>query len=290
MIEVAACVICGGEIRRLKRALVAPFLATRIWNRPPFCVDLVQCNACSFLFYNPRLDAAEEGRLYAGYRSEEYRRMRHASEPWYSVKFNADLASPGSYEIRRREVGAILRQHLGPRKIERVLDYGGDHGDLVRELLENATAFVYDISGMPAADGVTPISDPAGCEADLVINSNVLEHVGFPRRLMEEILQATPAGGLIFLEVPCESPFRLSRLGRRVAQIGIMAVTRPALARSVARPAALYMMHEHINYFTEHSLTTLMRVSGCAVVAAGRYLFDGRAGKGDLAWCLGAVA
>jgi SAM-dependent methyltransferase len=290
MIEVAACVICGGEIRRLKRALVAPFLATRIWDRPPFCVDLVQCNACSFLFYNPRLEAAEEGRLYARYRSDEYRRMRQASEPWYSVKFNADLASPASYEIRRREVGAILRRHLGQRKIERVLDYGGDHGDLVRALLKDATAFVYDISGMPAADGVKPTSDPAECQADLIINSNVLEHVGFPRRLMGEILQATPAGGMIFLEAPCESPFRLSRIARRMAQIGIVAVTRPALARSVARPAALYMMHEHINYFTVHSLTTLMRVSGCEVVAAGRYLFDGRAGKGDLAWCLGTVA
>ena len=33
MIEVAACVICDGQIRRLKRALVAPFLATRIWQR-----------------------------------------------------------------------------------------------------------------------------------------------------------------------------------------------------------------------------------------------------------------
>jgi len=289
MIEATACVICEGEIRRLKRALVAPFLATRIWEREPFCVDLVQCKACGFMFYNPRLDAAEEARLYAGYRSEEYRRMRQASEPWYSAKFNADLASPSSYEIRRERVGAILRRHLGQREIKRVLDYGGDHGDLVRGLLDGATAFVYDISGMPAADGVTPTSDPAGCKADLIINSNVLEHVGFPRRLVGEIMQATPAGGLIFLEVPCESPFGLSRIVRRVAQIGIMALTRPALVWQVACPAGLYMMHEHVNYFTEHSLTTLMRVCGCEVIAAGSYFFAGRAGKGDLAWCLGAV-
>jgi hypothetical protein len=289
VIEAAACVICDGEIRQLKRALVAPFLAARIWERAPFCVDLVACQACGFMFYNPRLEAAEEGRLYAGYRGDKYRRMRHASEPWYTEKFNADLASPASYEIRRREVGAILRRHAGQRRIKRVLDYGGDHGDLARGLIEDAEAFVYDISGMPAAAEVTPTSDPAGCRADLIINSNVLEHVGFPRRLMGEILQAAPAGGMIFLEAPCESPFRLSRIARRAAQIGIMAVSRPRLARSVVRPAALYMMHEHINYFTEHSLTTLMGVCGCAVVAAGRYLFDGRAGKGDLAWCLGTV-
>lgn len=287
MIEVAACVICDGEIRRLKRALVAPFLATRIWNRAPFCVDLVKCRACGFMFYNPRLDAAEEARLYAGYRSQEYQRMRQASEPWYTVKFNADLASARSYEIRREKVRAILRQHLGQREITRVLDYGGDHGDLVRGLLDGTTAFVYDISGMTAAEGVTATSDPADCQADLIINSNVLEHVGFPRRLVGEILQSAPRGGLIFLEAPCEAPFGLTRIARRLAQIGIMSLAQPTLARSVVRPAALYLMHEHINYFTERSLTTLMWMCGCEVIAAGSYAFAGRAGKADLAWCLG---
>ena len=287
MIEVAACVICDGQIRRLKRALVAPFLATRIWQRAPFFVDLVECQACGFMFHNPRLDAAEEARLYAGYRSAEYCQLRQASEPWYGVQFNADLASPGSYEIRRAKVGAILRRHLAQREIQRVLDYRGDHGDLVRGLIEGATAFVYDISGRPTADGVTATSDPAGCQADLIINSNVLEHVGFPRRLVGEISQSAPRGGLIFLEVPCEAPFSLTRIARRVAQVAIMSVTRPALARTLLRPAVLYMMHEHINYFTERSLTTLMWVCGCEVIAAGSYVFAGRAGKGDLAWCLG---
>jgi hypothetical protein len=102
-------------------------------------------------------------------------------------------------------------------------------------------------------------------------------------------MQVTPAGSVIFLEVPCESPLGWSRIVRRVAQMGIMALTRPALAGSVVRPAGLYMMHEHINYFTEHSLATLMRVCGCGVIAAGSYLYAGRAGKGDLAWCLGLV-
>lgn len=50
MIEVSTCVICDGPIRRQKRALVAPFLARRIWNKKPFCVDLVQCSQCGFTF------------------------------------------------------------------------------------------------------------------------------------------------------------------------------------------------------------------------------------------------
>ena len=68
-----------------------------------------------------------------------------------------------------------------------------------------------------------------------------------------------------------------------------MALTRPALAGFAARPAILYMMHEHVNYFTEQSLATLMRSSGCAVVASGSYSVGRRAGNGDMAWCLGTV-
>jgi SAM-dependent methyltransferase len=287
MIEVSQCVICDGAIRGLKRALVAPFLATRIWNRDPFCVDLVQCEACGFQFYNPRLDDDDLHRLYANYRAEEYWQMRHASEPWYTRQFNIDLASPASYANRRAMLAPILEQHVGQRKISRILDYGGDRGDLVADLYKGAEAFVYDISQIPPAPGVTSTSDPASCKADLILNSNVLEHVGFPRHVVSEMFQAAPEGGLVFIEVPCEFPLGFDRLARRIAQIGVMSLLRPSLARFVVRPASIYMMHEHINYFTEQTLTTLIRNCGGGVLAAGAYPSSGRAGKADMAWCMG---
>jgi len=287
MIEVGNCVICDGPIRCLKRALVAPFLAKRIWNRDPFCVDLVECESCGFIFYNPRLDEADLLRLYQGYRLDEYQRMRHSFEPWYTEKFNADLASPASYEIRRSTLFPILREHIGDRKISRVLDHGGDRGDLVVGLLEGAQSYVYDISGVEASPGVISTNDPAHCRADLIINSNVLEHVGFPRQIVAEILNASPDGGLVYLEVPCEFPFGLSRIARRIAQVAIAAVTRPSIARHILHPASLYMMHEHINYFCELSLTALMRACGGRVISVGRYASSGRAGNADMAWCLG---
>jgi hypothetical protein len=132
---------------------------------------------------------------------------------------------------------------------------------------------------------VTSTTDPVGCKADLIINSNVLEHVGFPRQLLGECLKASPAGGLIFIEVPCESPFGWDRIIRRIGQIGITSITRPGLARSVLRPSSLYMMHEHVNYFTERSLATLMRSSGGAVIGSGSYSLD----NGNVAWCLGTT-
>jgi hypothetical protein len=241
------------------------------------------------MFYNPRLENAEAGLLYAGYRSEEYQRMRHDSEPWYTAQFNARLASDASYDRRRPILAAILRQHIGDREIRRVLDYGGDRGDLVYGLVDGAKAFVYDISGVPAVDGVLATSDPAECKADLIINSNVLEHAGFPRLLFEDIVKATPSGGTVYLEVPCESPFALSRMCRRVAQAGIVALTHPGLARHMIRPASLYLMHEHINYFSEQSLATLMRSGGCDVIGTGNYQMDAGAGTSTMIWCLGNV-
>jgi hypothetical protein len=162
----------------------------------------VQCAACGFLFYDPRLDDTDLRRLYSDYRLEEYQKLRHASEPWYTARFNEDLASTSSYETRRARLAPILKEHVGNRQIKRILDYGGDRGDLVVGLLDGAETFVYDISGIPAANGVTAVTDPTACNADLIINSNVLEHVGFPRPLVSEILQASPKAAL------CSSKFR----------------------------------------------------------------------------------
>lgn len=239
------------------------------------------------MFYNPRLDDTDLRRLYENYRSEEYQQMRHAFEPWYTSNFNEELASASSYRIRRDIVRTILLQHIGERKVRRILDYGGDRGDLVSGLFDEAEPFVYDISGVSATPGVTATVDPTGCKADLIINSNVLEHIGFPRNLVSGIFQAAPEDGLVFLEVPCEFPFGLTRISRRVAQIGVTALTRPWLTRFLVTRASLYMMHEHINYFSERALTTLMRSCGGTVIAAGSYHSSGGGGKADMAWCLG---
>ncbi len=287
MIEVSACVICDGPIRHLKRALVAPFLARRIWNRDAFAIDLVQCQSCGFIFYNPRLDDADLAQHYRSYRSPEYLQMRRSFEPWYTEKFNADLASPSHYESRRAKLAPIFRRHLNGRKIDRVLDYGGDHGDLMLGLFGDAQLLLYDISGADPAPGVTAVTDPAACKADLILNSNVLEHVGFPRQMVTRILQAAPPGGFVFLEVPCEAALGVNRILRRIAQTVITSAARPSLAPHIARPAVLYMMHEHINYFTEHSLVTLMHNSGGKVVASGFYPFTARATNEGVVWCIG---
>ena len=130
-------------------------------------------------------------------------------------------------------------------------------------------------------------SDPAACKPDLIINSNVLEHVGFPRNIVNEMFQIAPTGSLVFLEVPLENPFGTKRIVRRLAQIAVTAATRLALARHVTRPASLYMMHEHVNFFSEQPLSALMSYCGGTVIAAGRFPILSPGGEARMAWCLG---
>jgi hypothetical protein len=58
---------------------------------------------------------------------------------------------------------------------------------------------------------------PCARKADLIVNSNALERFGFPRLPVSNIVHAAPKGGFVFLEVPCESSFRLTRISRRLA-------------------------------------------------------------------------
>ncbi|HEX3986874.1 MAG TPA: hypothetical protein VHX13_09725 [Acidobacteriaceae bacterium] len=83
-----------------------------------------------------------------------------------------------------------------------------------------------------------------------------------------------------------EHPSGFSRIVRRIAQIGIMTVTHPSLAKSILRPASLYIMHEHINYFTQAALTTMFRAAGGTVNASGTYTVEASPGRAEFAWCL----
>jgi hypothetical protein len=287
--KVSSCVVCGGRISVRRKASVAPFLARRIWNRPAFPIDLVGCEQCDFMFFNPRLDPAEEGRLYSQYRSEEYQRMRHSTEPWYTKRFNAALSRPEFMESRRARLSEVLTRHLAGEPISSVLDFGGDRGALVRGLIPGARPFVYDISAVDPEPGVEGARDLAACRAgefDLILNSNVLEHVGLPRVLLEQIGSVATHKTRVFLEVPFESPLSRQLVVRRIVQLGILLVARPSTGLFLAGPRGLCLMHEHVNYFGARSLQALTASCGWSVEASGSYRCDGPSGGGTMGWCL----
>jgi len=293
MLTVDHCVLCEGEIFTRKSGVVAPFLARRIWNGKAPPVQLVECRKCSFLFFNPRLEPDEEQRLYAGYRLEEYQRVRQACEPWYTPAFNVKLSNPQHLAARREKLGPLLQSHVATLAKPRILDFGGDRGQLIEGLVPNAACYTYDISAVDPLPGIERCRDLDECRAhefDLIVCSNVLEHVGFPLTIVDQILQIAAPGTQVFIEVPFESPFGTTLVVRRLVQWGLLAVLRPSIAWTLATPGLLYVMHEHINYFNTASLQAMMAGAGGRVESTGVYEINGPMGKGTMGWCLGRRA
>lgn len=255
---------------------MAPFLAQRIWKRKPFAVQLLECVSCDFRFFKSRLEVPEESKLYMGYRGTEYQKMRFAFEPWYTPEFNAGLSGPESWRHRKKLLSTVFREKLklDGRGFGNVLDFGGDHGDLIADLVPASRRFVYDISGVAPVAGVEALRSFEECKQhayDLIITSNVLEHVGSPRELTARIAELASPETLVFNEVPYESVTDLRTRLKRIAQAGWLAAVRPGVAWQVIGPRMFRLMHEHVNYFSPRSLDRLLEISGFEVRESGVY-------------------
>jgi SAM-dependent methyltransferase len=268
----SSCIVCESADVRQRKGVVAPFLAQRIWDRPPFAAELVECCDCGFLYFNPRLSADEEQRLYRNYRSSEYQNARNATEPWYTGKLNASLFGHEAMQARRTAVGSILKSHLPQGALRSVLDFGGARGELIVGLIPGAQGFVYDISQLEPLPEITKVELGCGEKFELVICSNVLEHVASPRTLLEQILSFCGPGSYVFLEVPGESPLQLETRLKRVAQLAMLVPAHPALAMRLLRLGTTNVMHEHLNFYSPKALRTLLSVKpGLTAIAEGAY-------------------
>jgi hypothetical protein len=88
----------------------------------------------------------------------------------------------------------------------------------------------------------------------------------------------------------CVLEVRFMGLSRReFSRLGAMGLAAPRPGSLRAAPCRPILMHEHINYFSEQSLTTLMHSCGCAVTEVGSYVMDSGVEKAQMVWCLGTV-
>lgn len=289
MNTILSCPCCNSGSLGSSHALVAPFIAHRIWRRQPFSVSLARCAECGFSFFNPRLEPAEEAKLYAGYRTQEYVAMRHAYEPWYTAGLNAKLTSPAFLAKRKAIMAEILRAYRANTQVRSILDYGGAHGEVVAGLIPGAIAYVYDVSGVQPVEGVKACTDVADCRQrafDLIICSNVLEHVGRPGHLVDQMVEIAAPNTAIWIEIPFESPVGATLTLRRLVQEAILLLLRPRVGWSALKPGILRLMHEHVNFFTPEALRRLLAMRGCKVMACETYKLDSPLGPYRMLWAL----
>jgi len=257
-----------------RRAIVAPFLASRIWNKIALDAQLESCRECTFRFFSPRLTDAEQAKLYAGYRGEEYQKEREAVEPWYTAAFNASFDSEESLTTRRAFLSAVFARELDDKKVATVLDFGGHRGELIAGLFENAKSFVFDVSGVEPVDGVCALATLEDCKAhnfDLIVCSNVMEHVADPRETVEEILKVSGPESLVFFEVPEELPLGFSSMLKRLVQYLVLVLRRRPVAFALLDRAILLQMHEHVNCFSQKALSRLLTRNAWRIESTGAY-------------------
>jgi hypothetical protein len=292
------CPCCEGDARTHDAypALVSPFLATYVLDTDrPSPTRLLECDACGFRFFEDRLTAKEAERLYAGYRGDRYFAVRHRHEPWYTRKVNDAIGGDDDVVgVRRKALERFVRDHIDVSKLDDVLDYGGDRGQVLPAIGQRR--FVYEISGTEPVSGVTRIGSAPELKDrrfDLVLLSHVLEHCSEPREVLGEVLPLLRSkDSVLYVELPLER-HGLRWLGRKAsyrAYLGALRHLGPILTAvdlystffrvryDTLPPLGFLRMHEHINFFDERSLESLFEKSGLEVVAIERLVIRSKLG------------
>lgn len=255
-----SCVCCGAEDLSATPAILMPFVAHRVFGWAPVRIDetwglrtveagnaysicnSLTCPRCGMLFLDIRFSDDEMRRLYAGYRGDDYCRLREHYEPGYARR-NAELAEAHGH---RGEVEAFLVPHLGCVP-DSILDWGGDTGRNTPFLGQGPRVDIFDISDAVPVPGARRVDRDSVQSAryDLIVCSQVLEHIPYPRETLMEIRQSLGHRSILYLEVPFEAVME----------------AHPGQACRHKRH-----WHEHVNFFSRASLSALAARSGLKVL------------------------
>ena len=265
------CLICGSNNNTVKQAVISDFLLERIWdNEKNRRTELIFCGDCGFAFYSLRPTDEEMSRLYSGYRNEQYQEQRQKFESWYTKEINNCKEDMEAYESRQGHMKNIIQKNaIDVSAIQSVLDYGGDTGLNIPLVFDNAEKYVFDISGVKPEPGVTGIADLDELKKkkyDYIMNTAVLEHVSDPYKILTNISEILGNGGLVYLEVPFDSPFYKKKsdnlqflFNKKFSKTAIF----KQFLRTLKNP---YIMHEHINFFTPRSFEIMVRNAGWEII------------------------
>jgi SAM-dependent methyltransferase len=279
----AGCLSCGSHCLRREAQPISGFLAARAWQGRPELTELVVCEVCGLRFFERGLDDDEASRYYQGYRDSAYQQSRQAWEPFYTARQHAATLAWSNDPARLVNLRHSLAQSGAPAHFGAVLDHGGGEGHMLAAVDADRKA-VFDPSGGQTVRGrecYAKESDlPSGW--NLVLCCQVLEHISFPSCYLRRIHDLLADDGWLYIEVPNEH-WR-SAPGReelRKALLKALLHSRPLLIAAdmlctasrikLGRlpPLGFVAMREHINYFTQESLSAVLAGNGFQVESCG---------------------
>lgn len=245
------CPCCGEVNFKKTSAILMPFLSKRIFGYDYVCIDeswnlynfentkaitlchSLQCNNCEFLFCDLRFDDEEMSNLYNDYRGESYVQLRDFYEPGYRIK-NEIINQGINYKSK---IESFL-SNFGDYSI--ILDWGGDDG-INTPVFSAKDLYIYDISNKEVLPNFTLLQkqDLKNYSYDLIVCSNVLEHVSYPRELLQDIRNYMSKDTVLYIEIPCEKLIMKKEI-----------IDKNEIKRH---------WHEHINFYSENSIKELLK-------------------------------
>ncbi len=234
------CIMCGSHELTYDRAHFAPFLKERVFLGQEKETRLMHCLHCGTYYSEYRPDATEMERLYNKYRDEAYDAQRRKYEPNYSSEKFYERAV---MERRQRGVEQFIMPYVhGKVQAKRLLDFGGDKGQFIPESFLDMERYVYDISSNETISGVTllrTMEEAKKMEWGVILCMMLLEHVSDPMETMRQLVELMRRSTLLYVEIPCQTYMK------QYSDVEI---------------------NEHINFFTESSMTVAAEKLGLKVM------------------------
>ena len=244
MITVDYCVCCNSKNIKLGPARLSHFVIDRmIGSEEKKIGQLLSCNYikcldCDFIFNSVRFNQDEEFQYYKNYMQDEYITHRCEYESPERAEFYKGFKTDEYKNSRKNNTYQHLLKALSVEEIDtikKVLDFGGDTGDLIPDDLGDVNKYVLDVEPRISASGVTFVSSPDECgKVDLVISSHTFEHVSYPVDVIKELKKYLKPNGYFIIEVPKEYPDLVDNRD----------------------------FHEHINLWSETSLVNFLESNG----------------------------
>lgn len=239
------CIVCGRVGQYKKYAEFYPFVIERMFKGQNHPTGLSYCPSCGMTYSTYRPNDEEAQLYYKNYRDAEYQKRRQFHEPAYTKEFNAALADPpDGGESRRNMISDFLIDVIKCDQIKNILDYGGDRGQFIPSVFQNAQKYVYDISGARTEENVTGIISYAelrncNIQWDLILCNQCLEHLSDVYDYFNRLVECMSEKTYLYIEVPNE--------------------------RSILNSYTV-KIHEHINMFSQNAFHILAEKNGLRVI------------------------
>ena len=280
------CLICENNNLETISAIISGFLLERIWNNSINDKTYIcHCKNCGFAFYAMRPNEKEMAKLYENYRDENYQEQRQKYDSWYTKSINDVINNDQmSYKERQEYLGTFLNKYIDTTNIKSVLDYGGNTGLHIPMIFSNAKKYVFDISGVKTVEGVqgfNNLHDAKKQQYDFVMCIALLEHVSEPNTILNQLKELVAKNGYLYICVPFDSPFYKHKHSKIQFLFNKHFSFKVILDRFLRDRKNPFIMHEHINYFTENSVKKMLERRGLTVLDFVIHQSKGPLGYGE---------